>query len=921
VTDYTAFVHDNLHRFRRAEAFLPLGNPTYGNPSFQDAPYRVLIVRLSPFHDVDRSLPHLYLYQEARRALPHSYIDMAFFPARIERNLFIEASVPLLLGTQSHHTAADFDLVLLTNAYTLELINLPYLLLHSGIPLFSSQRGAEWPLFVLGGSNASASQAIIRANGDCLMDGIFFGEGEGQVGRLISILAEYRSRASPPPPPRTGGEEKGRAPTEPRTRGTGAHSSLSHVVCTGEGWEGGRLIGTVPIDSGKRQVLARAAKQVEGLWVAGSLAPTTKATCDAPQAQHLPGNYPADEVCPLLNSPEAHTAHLQITYGCPAFCSFCFEAYDRKPYREIPLPVLLDAARRIKRAQGSEEINLYSFNFNTHADILALLPALHQLYDRVSATSQRVDILQHTPALLEAELAADKRSYTLGIEGISERQRAFLHKSLLTDDIVGLLRHLLGSKVREVKLFYILTGHEDEEDIAEFRQFLRDLKAMRRVRGARVRRGVRMVFSFGLLIRMPFTPLRYDRLLLDEEHWRPTIGQVKSACETNGFEFRLAFDWPAYCVTQVLALGGYWLIEAILGLARDGYCFDTELPPGYWDALQARMVRKGHWNEAFLGEKGPDTPFALDFVRSNVPPQFLYRQYQEAREGRDGGYCLGSQDKEGRCLACGACASAERRSAITGQRAPTSDAGAHVASLREVMAHKRQLKPVYVRVRLDRRLAGALPAYLNAYAFRELLARHPELAENLLSARESLFTRSPNDRRFPPLTGETVFALKAWDVEAMMGILGCSRTSPPALVGRAHDLGSTTTTMGLEVIGLAEGFTPGTFTRIQLEIHLPDRHFPEPRRNLETYLREAYLPYLLRREEPLQGGEARYRFDVPSKGLRKKILYSGAFEIGARGMDAWLEVGPGFDLLALLEGFGGRNLYRQAGVHVTRVEW
>ena len=88
----------------------------------------------------------------------------------------------------------------------------------------------------------------------------------------------------------------------------------------------------------KREVLARAAKQVEGFWIAGSPVPTTKATCDAPQAQHLPGDYPADEVCPLLNSPEAHTAHLQITYGCPAFCSFCFEAYDRKPYREIPLP-------------------------------------------------------------------------------------------------------------------------------------------------------------------------------------------------------------------------------------------------------------------------------------------------------------------------------------------------------------------------------------------------------------------------------------------------------------------------------------------------------------------------------------------------------------------------------------------------------
>jgi len=913
VTDYTAFVRDNLHRFRRAEAFLPLANPTYGNPPFQDAPYRVMIARLSPLHDVDRSLPHLYLYQEVRRALPHGYIDLAFFPSQVERALLTKAGVSPLLGVHSCRSAEDFDLVLFTNSYTLELINLPYLLLRSGFPLFSSQRGLGWPLLILGGSNAMASQALIRANGDSLVDGIFFGEGEGHpdalssVGRLVSILSGYRNRAVPPTLVRY-------APGE---GGTSRAASI-------------RLLETAATEGGKRQVLAHAAKQVEGFWAAGSLAPTIKATCDAPQAQHMLVDYP------LLNSPEVHTAHLQVTYGCPAFCSFCFEAYDRKPYREIPLPDLLDAARRIKRAQGNEELNLYSFNFNTHADILALLPALHRLYDRVSATSQRVDILQHTPYLLDAELVADKRSYTVGIEGISERQRAFLHKSLPTDDIVGLLGRLLASKVREVKMFYILTGHEDEEDIAEFRQFLRDLKMLRHAQGqgVRMRKSTRIMFSFGLLIRMPFTPLRYDRLLLDEAHWRSLIGQVKSACETNSFEFRLAFDWPAYCVSQVLALGGHWLVEAILALAQDGHCFDAELPPGYWNALQAWMVRKGHWSEAFLGEKGPDYPFALDFVRSNVPPDFLYRQYQEAREGIDSGYCLGSQDKDGQCLACGACASAEQRVAIIRRRPRASSSGAHVTSLREVMAHKRRLKPAYVRVRLDRRLAGALPAFLNAYAFRELLARYPELTENLLSVRESLFTTSPNDRRFPPLAGETVFALKAWDRGVMLDALGRSRAFPPAHSPRTEfeqdtaERGSdksrretTTTDIEFEIVGPADGFAPGTFTRLQLQIHLPAAYFPDPRRYLETYLRDAYLPYSLRREEPLQSGEARYRFDVPSKGLRKKILFGGVFEIGAQGMDAWLEAGPGLDLLALLEGFGERNLYRQARVHVAGVEW
>ena len=55
--------------FKHFEAYLPSHNSTFHNPAFTDAPYRVLIARLSPFQDVTRSIPHLLLYQEVRRAL------------------------------------------------------------------------------------------------------------------------------------------------------------------------------------------------------------------------------------------------------------------------------------------------------------------------------------------------------------------------------------------------------------------------------------------------------------------------------------------------------------------------------------------------------------------------------------------------------------------------------------------------------------------------------------------------------------------------------------------------------------------------------------------------------------------------------------------------------------------------------------
>ena len=830
--DYADFVRQNLHRFKHVEPFLPFDNPSFGNPRFEDAPYHVLIVRLSPFRDVDRSLPHLFLFHEVRRALPDAFIDLAFFPSA-GRALFEREGIPYLIGVQSLRSADEFDLLIISNAYTLELINLPYLLIRSGIPLFSSQRGPEWPIILLGGSNALATQSIIRADGDSLVDGIFFGEGEGLVGELVRLLQ------------RNAGVDKGES-------------------------------------------LKQAAAQTPGLWVAGALCPTVKAVLHKPDAKFLPLDYP------ILNSPEVHTASLQINYGCPAFCSFCFEGYDRKPYRELPLSDLLSAARRIKQAQGIEELNLYSFNFNTHSDILEIILELHRLFERVSFKSQRVDVLQRTGYLLEAEVEADKRDFTLGIEGISERLRAWLHKSLSTEDITAVLRRLLALKIRRIKLFFILTGYETDEDVAEFRRFLKWLKEMRRSRNRRVR----VIFSFGLLIRMPFTPLRYDRLFLDEGTWRPLIGQVKSACETNGFEFRLAFEWPAYCTTQVLALGGYWLVEPVVALARKGYCFDTTLPSAYWDELRGWMERSGHWNESFLGEKGPDYPFALEFVESNVPAEFLYRQYRAAQSGVDGGYCLGDE-RPGRCLGCGACLDEEQRQAITHHQTRQPERGRYMAQLREVMARKRRLQPVYLLLHLEPFLAGMRPEFINAFVFKGILTRYPELVDNLLAVRESLFTLHPNARRFPVMSGETVFALKAWDVEALRGTLADS----------GEHIG-----VGFEIIGPAEGFTPGVFTRLHLDVHLPGDFFPQPRVHLEQYLRSAYLRYSLRRED------IRYHFDLPRKALKKRILFGGWFEVREDGFFASLDVGPKFDLMAFLHTCGA-NLFRHAKVRVSEIEW
>lgn len=824
MADFSSFFAAHAHRLQQAGLFWPRTPQVAGNPAWAAARFRALIVRLSSFRDVDRSTPHLFLADAVRRAAPAAFVDFAFFPPPRDRILLREHSVPWLNGIFSHRSAEDFDVVLISNAYTLELFNLPALLLGSGIPPWACDRAGRWPPFILGGSNAMASQAILDADGGSFVDAIFFGEGEEQVVKLIRQL---------------------QGPLRP-------------------------------------QVLEQ---EIPGLWFTGHWPeqPVKKATVQPPRAAQLPVH------APLLNSGEAGTARLQINYGCPAFCTFCFEAYDRKPYREVAATDLLAAARALKSASGAEALELFSFNFNTHGELLTLLPELNRLFDRVNMMSQRVDLLATTPGLLPAEIAAGKRSFTLGIEGLSTRLRAALHKSLPADAIQAVLRRLLREKIREVKFFFLLTGDETADDFAEFTGFCRDLQQLCRVR----RGGLRVMFSFGLLVRMPFTPLRHDRLRLDEAAWRPLIHSVRSAVISAGFEFRLAMTWPEYAVTQMLALAPAGLAPALLAFAQDGFCYDQALPAGSEARLRSWMQEHALWTQAWLAEKPADFPFALHFVRSNVAPKFLFKQFQAAERDEDGGFCLG-----GACLACGACSTVAERKRQTGHRLQNPADRDWLKKFTALMETKAKLRPAYGRLWLAPELAGATPEWLNAFVLRTLLAAMPEQAENLLSVREILFTAGDNAARWPLFSGETVFALKAWNVEKLLAALvGCSP--------------GTIRWLGQEFPTLGKDGTP-VFQTMAVELRLPAEFFPDAENVFQHWLKDRRIAFSLRRTD--RG------LSLQLDPKKKTFLATAELERHAAETFLQLTAGPAFDLADYIAAFGEPVLARQAGVAIRRIE-
>lgn len=689
---------------------VPAQSLGWDNPEWDAAQVRILYVRLSPWRDVQRSSPHLFLYSLMRKTLESSaFGDFAFFPSYQERNLLDVEKTSWLRGIASHKRACEFDAILFSVAYALELVNLPLLLLKSGIPLRASQRDERWPLVLVGGSNSLANQGLIFMDGDSFADGLYFGEAEAVPGgaELFTILATMR------------GQEK-------------------------------------------RTVLARIEETIPAFWAYGHRLRPDRDQSDltfrvVQPARSLVQEEPfLPEAYPILNSPEASTGRLQISWGCPSFCTFCFEGWERKPYREVPQERILEMAKQRIRNTGASTLELYSFNFNAHSDILSLLLELNKIFDRVNMMSQRADILAGTPGMLECELAAEKRSFTIGVEGISEGMRALYAKGLTSKILWKVVERLCRAKVREIKFFYIISGFETESDVQEFTQFCRSLKDL----AEQQRPSPRLLFSAGFLVRMPFTPMRYAPIEFDQKKLEGISNQIKRAVEASGFEYRLAMEWDEYVADQLLVLGDYRLADALEMAASRGILYDNGIRGNLTDMLRYSLNNDSEPNSSFTAEKYVDYSFPLTFVQPAIPVSFLYKAYKEGMERREAASCFGSTGTDGRCMACGACKDNAERSFLTGHKIGGDPAQTKTKQLAELIRAKRRIRPRYIKVHLGPMYGGAYPEYLGAILLKKVLTKHADLTGRLFRITEALWTSAAwKDRIGWGFTGETLLAL------------------------------------------------------------------------------------------------------------------------------------------------------------------
>lgn len=607
--DFFSWYEENFHKITDNGIWMRGGElNTLSCDEYEKRSYRILLTRLSTYWDTADSFTHKLLYQLVTDHLD-MYADLSYLPSVTDAQVFDFHEVPWIIGTSSKRGALQFDMIAFSNSIVQELVNIPIMLRKSGIPIKKQERilRKDVPLIILGGANALYTSAL--STPDPMVDGIFVGEDPALIKELFVI----------------------------------AHD--------------GKLAGLSKQDTLEKM------ESLQGFYQPDKLKSTVKFTSTTISDDQLLKNAPV-----MYSEDQMGTGNLQISEGCPAFCSFCAESWGRKPYRELSIEKIRCAASEMKASMGLEKLELYSFNFNMHREFYTILKDMTAVFSSIGLKSQRFDTIAKEPELVKCLHAVDKTSITCGLEGISGRLRKYLHKSLDDQELKNSLSILIRAPLRELKIFLIATGKETVEDFKEFCTFLAYIKKVISMAG----RNPRIIFSMTPLVRFPYTPLEYEDAP-EAALCREVVLQTERFVNSRGFEFRDSADSNDYYLSQMLIRAqDQRVITAIYtAVVQSGFVYYSEVSTELLQSIESELKRaKLKPSDAMKGlssETVENRP-----VKINVKDTFLSEQAQAAETFTDNGFCMGDSDAIGTCRSCGACENDQSVAAITELRNPRS---------------------------------------------------------------------------------------------------------------------------------------------------------------------------------------------------------------------------------------------------------
>lgn len=341
--------------------------------------------------------------------------ERAFAPAPDFESELSAAEIPLYT-LESGIPLSDCDLVAFSVGYELSATNILTILERGGIPRRAADRGAGSPL-VIGGGPVFVNPVPFGV----FFDGVFIGEAEEELERLVAGLAEMKRRGA------TRGDRLTRLRETPHLWWPGAPRRVRRAIWTGFG--------------------------------------------EGPSLLHAP--------VPSIRVVQDHGV-VEIMRGCPQGCRFCSAGVFYRPVRMKDYAAIEREVEHLVYNHGYRHITLSSLSTGDYADVQALFRYLNARFasEHVSFALPSLRVNSFTLPLLAEVSQVRKSGLTFAVETPGEAGQLAINKQVPLERTIEILGSAREMGWRLAKFYFMIGLPVPESDeVEEIAAFMHDVRS------------------------------------------------------------------------------------------------------------------------------------------------------------------------------------------------------------------------------------------------------------------------------------------------------------------------------------------------------------------------------------------------------------------------------------------------------------
>ena len=297
-------------------------------------------------------------------------------------------------SVESRQPLGSFDIIGFSLQFETDYTNVLRMISNSGIPLHSSDRGANHPLIIAGGPCALENPKPLSK----YIDLFILGDAEPVLDDLLDTYLE---------------------------------SNLSRL---------------------NLETLS----ELPGIYIPKfSKEPVKKVWCKSlekayrPITQVIPQVENGSNLMPVFGK----SLLLEISRGCEWGCRFCLIGYTGRPMRNLSMKTALSTIEEGVERSDVRKVTLIAPSLSGYKDLVDLCWSVVNSGLELSVSSLRVDCV--SDELLEALAKGGQRTATLAPEAGSERLREVLNKGFSDDDIFH-AAEMIQERLQNLKMYFIL---------------------------------------------------------------------------------------------------------------------------------------------------------------------------------------------------------------------------------------------------------------------------------------------------------------------------------------------------------------------------------------------------------------------------------------------------------------------------------